>query len=152
MGSPSGGHGLIPHVQFSWSRLRTTQGKRCAERAPVAEPGEHLDRVALDPLARAAAVTLLPAAQVGVDRVAVEDEARRQAADDGDERRPVRLACGGEREVHAGKPKARRITSTGAGTPVHSRKAAAPCARSTSRPPSTVAPASRAAAAVAVSG
>ena len=23
-GSPSGGHGLMPHVQFLWSRLRTT--------------------------------------------------------------------------------------------------------------------------------
>ena len=41
--------------------------------------GEHLDPVLLELLARAAPVALLAAAQVGVDRVALEDEARGQA-------------------------------------------------------------------------
>ena len=41
------------------------------------------------------------------------------------------------RERHAGKSTAARITSTGAGTPVQSSNDAAPCATSTSRPPTT---------------
>ena len=44
------------------------------------------------------------------------------------------------------------MTSTGAATPVQSSNAATPCASSTSSPETTVAPARRAAAAVAVSG
>ena len=71
--------------------------ERRAERASVAEAGEHLDLVGLDLLARAAAVALLAAAQVGVDRVAVEQEPGGQAGDDRDERGPVRLAGGDER-------------------------------------------------------
>ena len=53
--------------------------ERRPERAPVPEPREHLDLVLLDLLARAAAVALLPAAQVGVDRFPFDDEARGQA-------------------------------------------------------------------------
>ena len=68
--------------------------QRRAERAPVPQAGEHLDLVRLDLLARAAAVALLAPPQVGVDRVPVEDEPGRQAADDRDERRAVRLAGG----------------------------------------------------------
>ena len=75
--------------------------ERRAERAAVAEAREHLDLVGLDLLARRAAVALLAAAQVGVDRRPVEDEARRQARDDRDERRPVRLSRRCELERHA---------------------------------------------------
>jgi hypothetical protein len=55
-----------------------------------------------------------------------------------------------QNRTHA--PIAPRMTSTGAGSPVHSSNAAAPWATSTSRPLTTVAPARRAAAAVDVSG
>ena len=68
---------------------------------PVPEAGEHLDLVRLDLLARPAAVALLAAPQVGVDRLPVEDEPRREAGEDRDERRPVRLARGGQLERHA---------------------------------------------------
>ena len=53
--------------------------ERRAERPAVAQAGEHLDVVLLDLLARAAAVALLAAAEVGVDRGAVERRARRAA-------------------------------------------------------------------------
>ena len=68
----------------------------------MAEAGEHLDRVRLDPLAGTAPVALLPSAEVAVDRLPVEDEARREPGEDGDERGPVRLAGRDERERHAG--------------------------------------------------
>jgi hypothetical protein len=68
--------------------------ERRAERAPLPQPGEHLDLVGLDRLARAAAVALLAAAQVGVDLPALQLEPGRQARQDRDERRPVRLAGG----------------------------------------------------------
>ncbi len=58
------------------------------------EPREHLHLVRLDLLPRAAAVALLPTAEVGVDRRAVENEPGGQAGDDRDERGAVRLACG----------------------------------------------------------
>ena len=74
-GSPSGGHGFIPHVQFLWSRFRTTSASGVPSVRPWRRPGEHLDLVGLDLLARAAAVALLAPAQVCVDRVPVEDEA-----------------------------------------------------------------------------
>ena len=49
--------------------------------------------------------------------------------DDRDERRPVRLAGGGQLERHAGKPSAAaHRRHTGAGTPVQSSNDAAPCA------------------------
>src|SRR5581483_1331733 len=128
------------------------KGKRRSERPPVAEPGEHLDLVGLDLLARAAPVALLAAAKILVDRGPVEHQPGRKAADDRDQRGPVRLPGGDERKGHGAKPTAARITSTGAGIPVHSSNDAAPCATSTSRPSTTVAPAARAARAVAVSG
>src|SRR5581483_5489208 len=92
------------------------------------------------------------AAQVVVDRRAVEHEPRRQAGEDRDQRRAVRLARGDELEAHASKPTAARITPTGAGIPVQSSNAFAPWATSTSSPLITRAPAARAARPVAVSG
>ena len=67
------------------------------------EPGEHLDLVLLELLARAAAVALLAPAEVGVDRRPVELEPGRQPGEDRDERRAVRLAGGGEAERHAAR-------------------------------------------------
>ena len=74
--------------------------QRRPERAPPAEPGEHLDLVALELLARTAAVALLPAPQVCVDRVLPELEPGREPGDDRDERRPMRFPCGHEPERH----------------------------------------------------
>src|SRR5262249_10970753 len=126
--------------------------ERRAERAPVPEACEHLDLVGLDLLPRAAAVALLPSAEVGVDRVLFEDEPGRETGHDRDERRPVRLAGGDERQRHAAERTAFRITSSGASTPVQRSKEAAPCRTSTSSPSITVAPPARAASAVALSG
>jgi hypothetical protein len=117
----------------------------------VAEAGEHLDGVGLDLLARRAAVALLAAAEVGVDRLAVEHESRRQAGEDGDERGTVRLARGGEVERHDVKPKLVRMTSTGAAIPVQRAKLAAPWRTSASSPSTTSHPAARAARTSAVS-
>ena len=125
--------------------------ERRSQRAPVPEPGEHLDLVLLELLARAAPVALLAAVQVGVDRGAVEREPGGQAGQDRHERRPVRLAGGGESERHAAERTAARMTSTGAGTPVQRSNDAAPCATSTSSPSTSSLPAARAAAAWAVS-
>src|SRR5262249_24393514 len=72
------------------------------ERDTLAQAGEHLDFVGLDLLARTSAVALLAAPEVVVDRVAVEPEAGRETGDDGDERRTVRFARGGEAQGHAG--------------------------------------------------
>ena len=110
--------------------------ERRAERAAVAEAGEHLDLVRLDLLARRAAVALLPPPQVGVDRVLVERQPGGQAGDDRDERRPVRLAGGCELEVHAERletrePRAMRPRSAGAGA--GSGRAASPPDRAISR-------------------
>src|SRR5206468_4563830 len=85
--------------------------ERRAERAPVPEPGKHLHLVRLDLLARRAPVALLAPAEVGIDRGAVEDEPGREACDDREERRAVRLAGGCELERHASNPRARRITA-----------------------------------------
>ena len=126
--------------------------ERRPERAPVPEAGEHLDPVLLELLAGAPAVALLAPREIRVDRVAVEDEPGGQPAEDPDESRAVRLSRGRELQGHADKPTARRMTSTGAGVPVQSSNAAAPCATSTSSPSITRAPAARAAAPVAVSG
>ena len=72
--------------------------QRRPERAAVAQAGQHLDAVLLDLLPRRAAVALLAPLQVGVDRVAVEHEPGREAGEDRDEPRAVRLA-------RSGKPK-----------------------------------------------
>ena len=74
--------------------------QRRPERPAVPEPGEHLDPVLLDLLARRAAVALLPPLQVRVDPLALEHEARRHAGEDRDERRPVRLPRGCETKRH----------------------------------------------------
>ena len=74
--------------------------ERRAERPAVAQAGEHLDAVLLDLLPRRAAVALLAALEVGVDRVAVELEPGREAGEDRDERGPVRLPGGGETKRH----------------------------------------------------
>src|SRR4029078_7063770 len=90
--------------------------------------------------------------QVGVDRLPVDDEAGGKARQDPDASRAVRLSAGRELEGQEDKPTARRMTSTGAETPVQSSNDAAPCATSTSSPLTTREPDSAAAAAVAVSG
>ena len=74
--SPSGGQGLIPHVQFAWSTFRTTSVSGVPSVRAVAQAGEHLHLVGFELLARAAAVALLAAAQVGVDRRACRARAR----------------------------------------------------------------------------
>src|SRR3954453_3556589 len=125
--------------------------ERRAERPAVPQAGEDLDGVGFDALPRAATVSLLPPPEIGVDRAALEDEARGQAGDDRDERRAVRLARGNELE-HQAERTAACMTSTGADTPVQSSNAAAPCATSTSSPSTTRAPRAAAARAVAVAG
>ena len=125
--------------------------ERRPQRSPVAEAGEHLDRVLLELLARAAAVPELAPVQVGVDRSPVEDEPGGKPGQDRDERRPVRLSCCREVQRHAGERTAARMTSTGAGTPVQSSNDAAPWATRTSSPSTSSLPAARAAAACAVS-
>ena len=112
--------------------------ERRPERAPVPEPGEHLDLVLLELLARAAAVALLAPAQVGVDRGAVERRARR-AGRSGSRRARARATRRRWRgaSVTPAERTAARITSTGAGTPVQSSNDAAPCATRTSSPSTT---------------
>ena len=77
--------------------------ERRPERPAVPQASEHLDLVRLDLLPRTAPVALLAAPEVGVDRAPVEDEAGREPGDDRDERGPVRLAGGRERERHGRK-------------------------------------------------
>ena len=100
-GSPSGGHGLIPHAQFSWSRFADDERERRSERGAVAEPGEHLDLVLLELLAGLRPYPWRRRREVVGDRLAVEPKPGGQAGEDRDERRPVRLAGGGELERHA---------------------------------------------------
>ena len=151
-GSPSGCHGAMPHVQFAWSRLRTTRASGVPRVRPWRSPASTSTSSGLQLLARAPPVALLPAPQVGVEGGAVEPQPGRQPGDDRDEGGAVRLACAEELETHTGKPTAARIAPTGAARPVHSSNEAAPWATSTSSPLTTRAPAARAAAAVAVSG
>jgi len=126
--------------------------ERRPERTAVAKAGDDLDAVLLELLARTAPVALLAACEIRVDRIAVELEPGRQAAQDPDQRGTVRLAPCCQPKRHEDKPTARRIASTGAATPVQSSNEAAPCATNTSSPVTTLAPSSRAARAVAVSG
>jgi hypothetical protein len=74
--------------------------ERRSERAPVPQAREHVDAILLDLLAGRAAVPLLAALQVGVDRCAVELEPGRQAGQDRNERGPVRLPGAGETKRH----------------------------------------------------
>ena len=78
---------------------------RAAERAPVADPRSHLDRVALDLHPPAAAVTELATRHLAVDPLAVELQPRGQPLDDGDQPGPVRLAGGCEAEIGHPPPK-----------------------------------------------
>jgi hypothetical protein len=55
----------------------------------VTESRQHLDAILLDPLPGAATVALLATGEVGIDRIAVEGQPRRQAGQDPDEGRPV---------------------------------------------------------------
>ena len=66
----------------------------------MAQAGEDIDAILFDLLARRAAVPLLSALQIGVDRGAVELEPGRQAGQDRNERRPVRLPGAGETKRH----------------------------------------------------
>src|SRR5439155_8421452 len=118
----------------------------------LTETREHLHLVLLDLLTGTAAVALLAAVEVRVDRGLVQHKACRQAGENRDESRPVRFAGGYEVQCHQAERTAARITSTGAGTPVHSSNDAAPWATRTSRPSTTRAPAASAARAVAVPG
>ncbi len=126
--------------------------ERSAKSPAVSEPREHLDPIALDLLAGTAAVSLLAAVKVGVNRLPIEHEPGGKPRHDRDQRGPVRLAGSGQLERHASNPSARRITSTGAASPVQSSNEAAPWATSTSSPSRTWAPLVRAAAAVAEPG
>ena len=94
--------------------------ERRAERAAVAQAGDHLDAVLLELLPRTSSVALLATREIRVDRVPVELEPGRQAAEDPDERRAVRLARSCQPKRHEDKPTAPRIISTGAGIPVQS--------------------------------
>ena len=73
---------------------------RRAERLAGADAREPLDGIALDLHARAPAVALHPAGEVPVHRTGVHRKSGGKAFDDGDEGLPVRLAGGGEAEVH----------------------------------------------------
>ena len=84
------------------------------QRLPVPEAREHLDLVLLELLPRAASVALAPAAEVGVDRFAVELEPRRKPREDRDERRPVRLARRDQIEAHARLPRNASMRSSAA--------------------------------------
>ena len=95
-----GGPGAHPPRPALVVAVRDDDCERRAERAPVPEPGEHLDAVLLDLLPRGASVALLAALQVGVDRLAVELEACGQALEDRDERGAVGFARGREPEGH----------------------------------------------------
>ena len=53
------------------------------------QAGEHLDLVGLELLPGAPAIALLPPAQIGVHRLPVDEQPRRQACEDRDERRAV---------------------------------------------------------------
>ena len=86
--------------------------ERRAERAPVAQAREHLDLVALELLAWAPAVALLPAPQVGVDLSLVEREPGGKPRDDRNECRPVRFPRGREPERHAAILRSDRCVET----------------------------------------
>ena len=126
--------------------------ERRAERAPVPEPGVDLDLVGLDLLARAAAVALLAPAQVAVDRRLVEHEPGRETADDRDQRRAVRLACGDELEGHATQAYGRAHDLDGCGDPRPELERGGALRDEHLQPGDDLAPASRAARPVAVSG
>ena len=146
------GPGAHPPLPVLVVAVPHDEGKRRSKRAPMTKAGQHLDLVALDLLTRTAAVALLPAVEVCVDEVPIEHQPCGKTGKDRDERRAVRFACCCELQRHHAERTAARITSTGAGTPVHASNEAAPWATRTSSPSTTRAPAAPAARAVAVAG
>ena len=60
-----------------------------ADGGAVAQASDDVDRVGLDPLARAATVARLSARELRVDEGPVDGQARRQATQDRREARPV---------------------------------------------------------------
>ena len=111
--------------------------ERSPKRHAVAKSRENVDLVGFELLPRTAPVALTPTRQIEVDRFSIEPKPGREPGDDSDECRAVRLTRGRELERHVSKPMASLMTSTGAARPVQSSNAAAPCARSTSRPGTT---------------
>src|SRR3977135_1878451 len=102
------------------------EGERRPQRSPMTKACEHLHLVALDLLTRATPVPLLASLQVGVDQASVEGQARGKTGKDRDERRAVRFTCCRELQCHEAERTAACMTSTGAGTPVHTSNEAAP--------------------------
>ena len=80
----------------------------------MADAGEDFGAVAFDLHAAAAAVAALAAAQLRVERVDVELQARGHAVDGDDERLPVRLA-GGEKSQHPTIDYTRTVCAFGRG-------------------------------------
>ena len=103
---PLGSPGTHPPRPVLVIAVRHDQRQRRAERASVPEPGQNLDLIGFNLLARAPAVTLLAAREVGLNRLPVELQPGREAGQDPDERGPVGLACRTELEGHTAKPSA----------------------------------------------
>src|SRR2546429_4332668 len=89
-------HGFAQVVEIA---IANTERQRRAGGLAAGQAGQHLDLILLDFHAAAAAVTHLAAAEIAVDAGAVERKAGRQAVDDGDQRRAVRLAGGQETQT-----------------------------------------------------
>ena len=82
----------------------------------MADAAERPHVVLLELLARAAAVARLAAGQVAADQLVVELDARRHAADDDRQARPVRFAGGDVRELHRVAKPIRGSVPPGSGT------------------------------------
>jgi hypothetical protein len=67
----------------------------------VTQAREYIDLIRLDLLPWRASVARLPPTQVGIDRIAVEDETCGQTGQDRDERRTMRFPGGGKTKAHA---------------------------------------------------
>ena len=70
------------------------QRDRAAQRHALPHAAENVDRVGLDPLPPAAAITALPPPQLDVDRLEVDRHAGRKAVDQRNQRFAVRFASG----------------------------------------------------------
>ena len=125
-----------------------------AERRAVAHAAANPRAVLLNGLASAAAVAALASSHINLKGGFGERHARGHPLNNHAELWSVRLACGQESKGHdlplyfafcfAAVSNASRITAIGAGRPVHSSKAAAPCSSNISRPSIASAPAARA--------
>src|ERR1700704_4887838 len=69
------------------------QGDGSADGVPVTDAGQRLYIVFFDFLASATSVAQLPATQFSLDKLEVNGHTRRQTADPGNQRLPVRLPC-----------------------------------------------------------